>query len=448
MNTGLGHFLPLLLYLGLLGMGLLALVYRPAFGIYALVAIAPLQTARYKLSQFFMGEKIIDILVLCVLLGVLFHPDRGTSFRSSRLNAALWIFGIFLYISLWFGSFVINAPVPISPADPRFSVWKNHMVLPLIFVAALNAIRTQKEFLLVIVAIMLSAGVVARGFISSTRGRDMSKFSYDIRDAGPLGYAGVNGLAAYESNLSLFLIGIWPAIKNRYVKLLTIVVLALNLYCLLFAFSRGAYAGFAIGLVVLAILRYRILLIPLVVVAVAWTTVLPPAVVERITGTYSSGVLESSAAERVELWEDAMKRIASRPILGSGYETYAISRSGEDLRDTHNYYLKVLVETGVVGLIIFLFLMSRMWTVAWHVFRNQTDPFARGAALGMVACLASFFVVNFFGDRWTYVQVNGMLWALLGAIARFDYREELATTTSAQEGAVTAAEEPLIPAQA
>ena len=42
------------------------------------------------------------------------------------------------------------------------------------------------------------------------------------------------------------------------------------------------------------------------------------------------------------------------------------------------------------------------------------------SALGcaLFAMLICVLVVNFFGDRWTYLQVNGFLWVLLGLVAR------------------------------
>ena len=33
----------------------------------------------------------------------------------------------------------------------------------------------------------------------------------------------------------------------------------------------------------------------------------------------------------------------------------------------------------------------------------------------MMTCV---FVVNFFGDRWLYIEVNGFLWVLLACVAR------------------------------
>src|SRR5437879_7042228 len=91
---------------------------------------------------------------------------------------------------------------------------------------------------------------------------------------------------------------------------------------------------------------------------IGWQVFLPNSVQERITMTYTEeGELESSAQTRVQLWEDAMQLFHQNPILGTGFNTYSYLGRTEKYRDTHNYYLKVLVETGIVGLLVFLWLL-------------------------------------------------------------------------------------------
>jgi putative inorganic carbon (hco3(-)) transporter len=38
--------------------------------------------------------------------------------------------------------------------------------------------------------------------------------------------------------------------------------------------------------------------------------------------------------------------------------------------------------------------------------------------LGFSLLMACVFVVNFFGDRWLYVEVNGFLWVMLACVVR------------------------------
>jgi len=51
-------------------------------------------------------------------------------------------------------------------------------------------------------------------------------------------------------------------------------------------------------------------------------------------------------------------------MLGSGFATYQLTQHVDNLRDTHNWYVKVLVETGIVGLIIVLFMFQQMFALA------------------------------------------------------------------------------------
>ena len=134
--------------------------------------------------------------------------------------------------------------------------------------------------------------------------------------------------------------------------------------------------------------------------------------------TYSKNYgLESSAHSRVELWPDASQLILDNPVFGTGFATYRFMGRVGDLKDTHNFYVKMLVETGAVGLLIVLILMAKMAWLSRSLYRLE-DPFCKGAGLGLLSLSAVMVVVNLFGDRWTYIEINGVLWVMLGIAAR------------------------------
>ena len=58
-----------------------------------------------------------------------------------------------------------------------------------------------------------------RNFLSTVSGRDFSAFSYDLRDAGSVGYAGINGMAALEAQFATFLLALAAFEKNRWMQL-------------------------------------------------------------------------------------------------------------------------------------------------------------------------------------------------------------------------------------
>jgi len=419
-HFGLEGYLPLLLYIGMWATFLASVVWRPSLGIYLMVLALPLQTGRYKLQDFPLGSQFIDILLLGTILGLLV---KGQSiFPRSNLNRFLLLFAVFCYLSLWSGAYFIWAPLPLWISDPRFSAWKNYVEMFLFALIVASAIREKHQVKLLLLFMCLSVLLVNRGFFSTLSTRDLSHFSYQVRDAGPLGYAGVNGLAAFEAMFISFLLGIYAFSKKWSVKGGILLLIATCGYCLLFSFSRGGYLGFLVGLVTIGLLKTRWFLVAAAVLVLGWQTLLPVSVQERITMTTEDAAegqqFDDSAQERLVLWEDAMNLFKRNPVTGTGFETYEFMGRVGGFRDTHNYYVKVLAETGIVGMFLYLLLLWKFFRSAATLYFSGDDEFWRAIGLGFIALLTSILVMNFFGDRWTYQQADGYLWVLLGCVIR------------------------------
>jgi len=391
---------------------------RPSISVYFLTFLIPLQTTRYKLQQFPFGNKIVDLLLLSAIIGCFI---KGWSFVPTRLNRLLIAFGLFCYFSLWRGVFFLDCDWPISADDLRLQNWKNYMVMLLIFFVVVMAIREVKQIKIVLGTMCVSALYVAQSFARSVAGRDLTHFSYDVRDAGPLGYAGENGLGAFEVELTAVLLALaFTKGLPRYLRIGVLGVLAANTYCILFSFSRGAYLATVALLLLFAVFKERKLLIVVFLLLVSWQVLVPEAVQERVTMTYDekSGTVDGSAGERLQLWDDALNLIKANPILGTGFDTYEFMGRVGDFRDTHNYYMKLLVETGVPGLLFVLYLLYRVWGTGWKLFRSAEDPFLESLGFGFAAMAMVVALVNLFGDRWLFLQVNGYTWVALGLAMR------------------------------
>jgi O-antigen ligase len=417
--SGLHVFAPLVLYLATIAAFLLSVFWRPPIGLYFLSFFVPLQTVRYWLHAYWFGEKFVDFLLLGVILGLLLRGDSATWSRNP-LTKPVVLWALFLYGSLWIGSFYLGSAWPITVSDPRFSDWKNYLVLPLLMFVTAAAIHSRKQMAILLVIMALSFAMVNRSYHSTMSDRDLSQFSYDVRDAGPLGGAGVNGLAAFEATGTVFLVGLLNGQFRRAYKWAIGALVATGLYSLLYTFSRGGYFGFLVGLAFLGILEQRKLLIVVAVLLISWQTLLPHSVQQRISMTYDTeaGALDASAQTRVDMWEDAEKLIRERPVLGTGFNTYAYLGRVGAFQDTHNYYVKMMVEAGVVGLLFFLYVLYRMFSLGFRLYRVADDPFLGTLGVSFCALMASMVAVNFFGDRWSYLQVDGFMWILLGLVVR------------------------------
>ena len=416
-HFGLEGPAPILLYAGMFATFLASVFWRPNLGLYLLVLTLPLQTGRYRLHDFPLGAEFLDILLLGTILGLVI---QGKSFvPKGNWSKFLLLYAAFCYFSLWEGSYFLRAPLPLWVTDSRFSDWKNYVELFLLALVVASTIKSKNEVRLLLLMMGLSVLVVNRSYLGTLLDRDLSHFSYDLRDAGPLGYAGVNGLAAFEAMMASMLLGIGVFTYHKFAKVGIFLIIATCTYCLLFSFSRGGYVGFLVGLVAVGLFRSRWLLAVVAVLVIGWQTLLPVAVQERIemtTGDAAEGqTFDPSTQARVELWEDAMTLFKQNPVTGTGFQTYrALSRLGYG--DTHNYYVKVLAETGIVGFVLFLVLLWKLFRSGLRLFFITDDPFWRGLSLGFIALLTSTVVLNLFGDRWSYQQVDGYLWVLLGCV--------------------------------
>jgi putative inorganic carbon (HCO3(-)) transporter len=408
---GLVHGLtPFLLYIAGLGVFFASAFWRPEIGIYYIVPLLPLQTVRYRIHELPLGAQWIDLMLLGVLIGVL---RKGNSvFTNTPLKRWLFALAVLSYISLWQGAIFLSFPLPFWFNDMRLSDWKNYMVIFLLFFLVLASIRSAKQMQILLFVVCLSMLALNRNYIGTMRQRDLSTFSYDLRDEGSMGYAGVNGLAALEAQFSVFLLGLYSVHKKILPKIGYLVLLGTSLVSLTYTLSRGGYAALLVGAFFVGIVKNRKLVVILVLFLCVWQTVVPNAVRERVFMTRDrSGQLDSSAGDRVTIWENAVEIIRGNPAIGTGFDTYKFMHAVGPYEDTHNYYIKVMLEMGVVGLIIFLGIISRMFAAGYSLFRTAAaDDFLRGLGLGLAGMVVATVVLNAFGDRWTYIEETGFLW--------------------------------------
>jgi putative inorganic carbon (hco3(-)) transporter len=417
----LHEFEPLAFYLATIAVFFVSALRLPQIGLYYLAFFLPLVNTRYVLHAYPFGEKFVDFVLLGVLIGILSRRG-GTEWTPTPLTAFLAVWAVMLYASLWRGSFYLNSDWPISHKETRVSDWKNYVEFFFFFLASTSALRTRRQIAGLLITMAVCFFMVNRAYYGTMSGRDLSSFSYDVRDAGPLGGAGENGLAAFEATCLLFLTAILGMKLKRIYKLAILGLMVTGVYSLLFTFSRGGYLAFVSGLLFLGVVNQRKLLIVVAVLIVSWQALLPVSVQQRITMTYdqsdSDGTLDASAQTRVDLWTDAKALIAASPVFGTGFQTYRYMGRMEDLKDTHNYYVKILVETGAIGLLMFLYLLWRMFALGYRLYRQSEDPFLASVGLGFSALMVGMLLANVFGDRWSYFQVDGWMWMLLGAVVR------------------------------
>lgn len=415
---------------------LLSVFWRPVVGIYYLIPLIPLQTVRYRLIGLPLGQSIVDITLLGVALGLLLR--RQSIMPKTPWNVVLCIYAIFTFVSLCQGSFYLNAPLPFSMSDVRLADWKNCMVMPVILLLVASAVRETRQMKVLILLMCAATWLLDRSFWDTVSARDYSNFSYDLQEQGEMGYAGVNGLATFEAQISMLLLALATFERKRLLRLSYLVLAFFSVNCLMYSLSREGYLAFLAGCLFVGVVKQRKLLVLLAVFAFTWSSLVPGAVKQRLEMTYdkNTGKLDRSSQVRVDLWEEALPIIAANPLLGLGFDTYAYTRHVHGYSDSHNLYVKFLVETGFVGVLFFLWLLAKTFLTGYRLFRYAKDPFLSSLGLGLAAWVVCSTVANFFGDRWTgaFLQINGYMWVLGGLVSRALLQTQSTTSADVEAG--------------
>jgi O-antigen ligase len=172
-------------------------------------------------------------------------------------------------------------------------------------------------------------------------------------------------------------------------------------------------------LLILFFFKNQKMLIPLVLLLALWQVILPEKAIERIKGTTSeTGQLDESSELRLVMWERGIDCFKKSPVVGIGYGVFRQMDFGMALHDTHNIYVKILAEQGIIGFILFFVVVFSFIKQGYFLFQKGDDDMARGLGLGFWVSMITLMINNFFGDRWAYFELSAYTWAFAGLVAR------------------------------
>ncbi|MDM8533804.1 O-antigen ligase family protein, partial [Clostridiaceae bacterium HSG29] len=150
--------------------------------------------------------------------------------------------------------------------------------------------------------------------------------------------------------------------KNK--KTIFGVILIAQLIGLLLTFSRGGWLGFIFAIGLFILLTKKDLIIKLIPVGLISLMFLPSSIVMRIKTIGS--LADSSNFYRVQIWEKAIIIIKDFFItgVGLGFESFR-TISLFYIKDfspyhAHNTYLELMIEIGVLGLFLFVWLIMKL----------------------------------------------------------------------------------------
>lgn len=207
-----------------------------------------------------------------------------------------------------------------------------------------------------------------------------------------------NVFAEYLVMMIPFGAALFFAVKHVLAKLVFLGATGIFTLTLLLTFSRGGWLGLLVGLLVFALLKDRRILILILIAALLGTALMPDVILKRI-GTIGSP-LDSSNSYRFTVWRETIRIIRSFPLTGVGlghqsfmkiYPFYMLDR-GKRPFHSHNSYLQTLAETGIIGLLVFLWLLAGTFKRGLKAVAATRDPFLKHIIIASLAAIAGVLV--------------------------------------------------------
>ncbi len=231
-----------------------------------------------------------------------------------------------------------------------------------------------------------------------------------------------------------------PRVAGMALAMLAPTMLAIALFS-----SRRSYRFVAIGLALLMVAVLALaqslqgllglaLAVSLVLVARSrWflLVLLPPAALlvgaaTALTQSLLAGTLLSVESPlgivlRVDIWSRALSMLQDMPFTGIGLDSYQLAQVhfypgyllGPE-HHAHNLFLQVALDSGLLGLIAFIWLLLAFWWTSAQAYRSTADADSRSLLVGAAAGVVAMVGAGLVDSLWT-AKPAVILWLLLAA---------------------------------
>lgn len=393
-----------------------------------------------------MIQKILLVLLVAAFAsGQFARVDLGNGIAVTALDLVIGLTALYFLIFTFFKgkthnivSHVLFRPIAIFVGICTFSLLLNspYMKLSEVFTASLYLVRWIALSLLFFYSLWQEKHfsrqmVVIMGFASLVLGYWQYFFFNSLKKFFPLGwdehmYRMVGGFldpnfagALYVLFFLFALANFAKALKKNVVKLKVLygVISTLSLIAIYLTFSRSALIMLVISVgVFLFLSKLRKFLLLSIITILVFFGLFSDVTVE---GRNPFRVFSSEA--RITSAKEAITLISKSPFIGVGFNAYRYGQRRFGLptdanlyishaeAGTDNSFLFTFATTGIVGLIAFLYLLSR---IIEYVRANKEESlYIRNAKIAGLTglCINSFFINSLF-----FPMILCFLWLWLG----------------------------------
>jgi hypothetical protein len=331
--------------------------------------------------------------------------------KPSPINAQIGIYTAILFFSTLMGM-VWGKVIPLKGA---FYVLKLVEYFILYFMV-LNNVTTERQVKMFL-GILLVTGCIVALYANSTIGQ-VARISAPFESSSE-----PNTLGGYVLFLLSILAGLIFYYREK--RFLFILLFLLLIPTFMYTLSRSSYMGLLPALFAFMLITKdtRVFVMTLLVgmIFVLLLTCGPDVVRNRVLDTFrpektqelkSLGAVKlgPSPAERVLTWNRFLTReFPKKPILGFGV-------TGVGFLD--GQYVLVLLETGIVGLVAFVWLLFKIFLTALRTYHTVEKPLNKGIALGFLVGMVGLLVQAIGTNTFVIIRIAEPFWFFTAIVVK------------------------------
>lgn len=377
------------------------------------------KTMEYSLylMAFFLpiSKAIIEITATLAIAAFLVKKLTQKKFVHTYLNSAL-----FTFVGISAISIIGTSSLYTSLRNFFFKLIEQ----VLLFFVILEAINTRQKVKNILLAMFLSAYLVGiDGLYQYFTHQDfLRQRTMPFKNRINASFYTPNDLGAYLVPLIILSLSMnFIKFKSRAINPLIKILVLLLFINIILTFSRGAWLGLAVGLIFMVSISFflnkklfftTLLLLFILIIFLPFRPDIPLNKIFYFTDTGS--------VDRKGLWVIAYNMIKERPFFGHGlgtfmhnFKKYNTIGYQHSVSYAHNCYLQMAAETGIIGLVAFLYLIGVLFKNSIRIIiKNKTalDPLFLGLVLSLVAFLTHSGVeTNLYS-----LDLGTLFWIILG----------------------------------
>jgi O-antigen ligase len=284
----------------------------------------------------------------------------------------------------------------------------------IVFFMVVNYVETPDQVKRLLVCLFLTCFIVSIYGLMQIPGGGRVSAPFEGKVGEP------NTFGGYLVFMGAVAVALMDHLKDMRLRLGLAVLLVVLLVSLLYTQSRASYIAIIPAYITICLFsKRRFYLVAGLILVLALSPLIVPRVAKnRIAETFTQPLQEgqiqvgklrfdTSASARIISYKEALSDWQKRPILGHGVTGYTFMDA---------QYPRILVETGMLGLLAFAWLVYTLFRVGVSALQDAQDDLLRGLSVGLIAGLVGLLVHAIGANTFIIVRIMEPFWFLTAIV--------------------------------